>query len=311
MRIIFIGSGQLACPILKALLDHPKDSVVAVVTQPDRPRGRRLHLSPCPVKEYVADRGLNILAVENASAPDVVAKLGGYSPDLMIVVDFGQFLKNDLLALAPKGVVNVHPSLLPKYRGASPIQRAIAHGDTETGVSILYVTAKMDAGDLIAQAVVSIREDDTALTLEPRLAEVGAGLLLQALDGIREDRVIRKPQDESRVTFAHKLTKEDGRIDWQQPAIVIQNQIRGFVPWPGCFCEVPEGSGHMLRILKARVESAHRVPGMLLELSSDGPLVACGEDALRLLEVQPEGKKPMSGAAYLNGHKLKVGELLG
>ena len=311
MRIIFIGSGQLACPILKALLNNPKDSVIAVVTQPDRPSGRHLHLSPCPVKKYIADRGLNVIAVENASAPDVVERLAALSPDLMIVVDFGQFLKKNLLALPPKGAINIHPSLLPRYRGAAPIQCAIANGDAETGVSVLYVTQKMDAGDLIAQAVVAIHEDDTALTLEPRLAEVGAELLLHALDQIREDRVIRKPQDESRVTFAHKLTKEDGRIDWQQPAIVIRNRIRGFVPWPGCFCEVPDGSGHMLRILKARVEPARRVPGMILELSGDGPLVACGEEALRLLEVQPEGKKPMSGAAYLNGYKLTLGELLG
>jgi methionyl-tRNA formyltransferase len=311
MRIVFIGSGELACPMLKALLDHSADSVVAVVTQPDRPSGRRLHLTPCPVKGFVAGRDLNVMAVESASAPDVVEKLGALSPDLMVVVDFGQFLKKNVLALPPKGAINVHPSMLPKYRGAAPIQWAVANGDAETGVSVLYVTEKMDAGDIILQEAVPIRDEDTALTLEPKLAEVGARLLVGALDLIREDRVARKPQDESQVTFAHKLKKEDGRIDWPQSATFIRNRIRGFVPWPGCFCEVPDGSGHMLRILKARVEPARRVPGMVLELSGDGPLVACGEDALRLLEVQPEGKKPMSGAAYLCGHKMKVRELLG
>ena len=311
MRIVFIGSGQLACPMLNALLASSADSVVAVVTQPDRPSGRRLHLTPCPVKEFVAGRGLNVMQVENASAPEVVEKLRALSPDLMVVVDFGQFLKKNILALPPKGAINVHPSLLPKYRGAAPIQWAIANGDAETGVSVLYVTAKMDAGDIILQESVSLNTEDTALTLEPRLAEVGAGLLIKALDLIREDRVTRKPQDESRVTLARKLTKEDGRIDWPQPATVIRNRIRAFVSWPGCFCEVPDGSGHMLRILKARVEPARRVPGMVVELSGDGPLIACGEDALRLLEVQPEGKKPMTGAAYLNGHKMKLRELLG
>ena len=155
MRIIFIGSGQLACPVLKALLANPADSVVAVVTQPDRPSGRRLHLTPCPVKAFVAGRGLNVLAVENASAPDVVEKLGTLSPDLMVVVDFGQFLKKNVLALPPKGAINVHPSLLPKYRGAAPIQWAVANGDTETGVSVLYMTEKMDAGDVILQDDVS------------------------------------------------------------------------------------------------------------------------------------------------------------
>ena len=274
MRIIFIGSGELACPMLKALLDNHADSVVAVVTQPDRPSGRRLHLTPCPVKAFVAGRGLNVMAAENASAPDVVDKLARLSPDLMIVVDFGQFLKKNLLALPPKGAINVHPSLLPKYRGAAPIQWAIANGDTETGVSVLYVTGKMDAGDLILQDPVAIHDDDTSLTLEPKLAEVGARLLTKSM-------------------------------------VVIRNRIRGFVAWPGCFCEVPDGSGHMLRVLRARVEPARRVPGMVLELSGDGPLVACGENALRLLGVQPEGKTAMSGAAYLNGHKMKIGELLG
>ena len=147
--------------------------------------------------------------------------------------------------------------------------------------------------------------------MEPKLADVGARLLIKALDLLREGLVIHKPQDESRVTFAHKLTKEDGRIDWPQPAAVIRNRIRGFVPWPGCFCEVPDGSSHMLRVLKTRVEPRNGAPGTVLELRGDGPLVACGEDALRLLEVQPEGKKPMTGVAYLCGHKMKVGELLG
>ena len=135
--------------------------------------------------------------------------------------------------------------------------------------------------------------------------------MIKALDLLREGLVIHKPQDESRVTFAHKLTKEDGRIDWPQPAAVIRNRIRGFVPWPGCFCEVPDGSSHMLRVLKTRVEPRNGAPGTVLELRGDGPLVACGEEALRLLEVQPEGKKPMTGVAYLCGHKMKVGELLG
>ena len=311
MRIVFIGSGELACPMLRALLDNPADSMVAVVTQPDRPSGRRLHLTPCPVKTFVTGRGLNVLSVENASAPDVVEKLSTLSPDLMVVVDFGQFLRKNVLALPKLGAINVHPSLLPKYRGAAPIQWAVANGETETGVTVLYVTEKMDAGDVVLQDAVSINDEDTTLTLEPKLAEVGARLLLNALDLIREGRVTRKPQDESQVTFAHKLKKEDGRIDWPQSASVIRNRIRGFVPWPSCCCEVPDGSGHMLRVLNARVDLTCGVPGTILELSGDGPLVACGEGALMLLEVQPEGKKPMSGAAYLNGHKLKIGELLG
>jgi methionyl-tRNA formyltransferase len=311
MRIVFIGSGQLACPVLKALLDSPADSVVAVVTQPDRPSGRRLRLTPCPVKAFFAGCGLDILSPESVSAPAVVEKLAAFSPELIVVADFGQFLMQNILALPSKGAVNVHPSLLPKYRGAAPIQWAIANGDIETGVTVLHVTEKMDAGDILLQEVVSIHDEDTTPTLEPKLAEVGARLLLAALDLIRDGRAIRKPQDESRVTFAHKLTKEDGRIDWPQPAAVIRNRIRGFAPWPGCFCEVPDGSGHRLRVFAARIEARSGIPGTVLELHGEGPLVACGEKALRLLQVQPEGKKAMTGAAYLCGHKMQVGGLLG
>jgi methionyl-tRNA formyltransferase len=311
MRVIFMGSGQLACSALAALLDHPAASVVAVVTQPDRPSGRRLRLTPCPVKAFVAGRGLEVFSPESVSAPDVVERLSALSPDLMAVVDFGQFIKKNALALPLAGAINVHPSLLPKYRGAAPIQWAIANGDTETGVTALYVTEMMDAGDIILQEAVSIHNEDTAVTLEPKLAAVGARLLLQALELIREGRVIRKPQDASRVTFARKLTKEDGRIDWPQPAIAIHNRVRGFVPWPCCACEAPDGSGRLLRVLKTRVESRNGAPGTVLELHGDGPLVACGEAALRVLEVQPEGKKPMPGAAYLCGHPFRVGEVLG
>ena len=267
--------------------------------------------TPCPVKAFVARHGVNVVSPECVSAPEVVEQLAALSPELIVVVDFGQFLKRNILALPSNGAVNIHPSLLPKYRGAAPIQWAIANGDTETGVTILHMTEKMDAGDIILQEVVSIHDQDTAPMLEPKLAAVGARLLNQALDLIREGRVIRKPQDESQVTFARKLTKEDGRIDWPQPAAVIRNRIRGFVPWPGCYCEAPDGSGHRLRVIKTRVEPRNGAPGTILELHGDGPLVACGEEALRLLDVQPEGKKPMTGVAYLSGHKMKVGELLG
>lgn len=311
MRIVFMGSGLLACPALRELLQGKADTVVAVVTQPDRPSGRRLHLTPCPAKAFLKGRDVPLLSPEDVNEPAVVTKLASMKPDLAIVADFGQFLRRPILELFPKGAINIHPSLLPRYRGAAPMQWAVANGDTETGVSVLYVTEKMDAGDLIAQEKVPIRDEDTAATLEPLLAEVGATLLVRALEAIRTDRVKRTPQEDAKATQAPKLSKEDGRIDWPLPAASIRNRIRGFVPWPGCYCEVPDGSGHFLRVFKARVEEGSGTPGRILKLSGDGPLVACGDKAVRLLEVQPEGKKPMSGSAYLCGHKLTVGEMLG
>lgn len=311
MRIIFMGSGKLACPALRTLLERKADTVTAVVTQPDRPSGRRQHLAPCPVKSFAADKGVPVLTPESVSAPEIVGKLKGLLPDLLVVADFGQFLKPNVLALPPQGALNIHPSLLPKYRGAAPIQWAVANGETETGATVLYVTEKMDAGDILVQEKVPIRDEDTAATLEPLLAELGATLLVRALEMIRANQVARRPQNENEVSFAPKLSKEDGRIDWPQAAPVIRNRVRGFLPWPACFCEVPDGSGHFLKVLKAGVEDRSGIPGTVLDWSGTGPLVACGEGALRLLEVQPEGGKVMSGTAYVNGHKLKVGEILG
>lgn len=311
MRILFMGAGQLACPALRTLLEGKADEVVAVVTQPDRPAGRRQHLHRCPVRAFVENAAVPVIATEDASAPDMIDKLRALKPDVIVVTDFGQFLKRGVLDIPPKGVLNIHPSLLPRYRGAAPIQWAIANGDMETGVTILYVTPRMDAGDIIVQERVPIREDATALTLEPLLAEVGATLLVRALGDIRADRVRAVPQDENKVVLAPKLSKEDGRIDWPMAASAIRNRVRAFQPWPGAFCEAPEGSGRLLKILAVRVENRDGEPGLLLECGASGPLVACGEKSLRLLEVQPEGKKPMPGSAFLCGHRLEPGSRLG
>ena len=311
MRIIFMGSGKLACPAVKALLQSRADEVLAVVTQPDRPSGRSQRLTSCPVKAFVQDRNVRVLTPERVSAPDVVEQLAGLKADLIVVADYGQFLKPDVLALPPKGCINIHPSLLPKYRGAAPIQWAIANGDRESGVTVMFINEQMDAGDIIAQEKYPIRDEDTAVTLEPVLAEVGASLLLRVLEDVRSGTVRRTPQDVSKVVLAPKLKKEDGRLDWVMPASELRNRIRGFVPWPGCFCEVPEGSGHMLRVLKAAAVSGTGKPGTVIQIDPQGPVIACAERALRFVEVQPEGKKVMSGSAYLCGHKLMVGEILG
>ncbi len=299
-----MGSGALACPLLEGILAAGRDDLVAVVTQPDRAGGRGLQCQPCVVKTLAQARGLPVFTPEKASEEGFVAQLAGLKPDVMVVACFGQFLKRNVLAVPRLGTVNVHPSLLPKYRGASPIQWALANGDTETGVSVLYVTPKMDAGDLLAQERFAIGPEETFSTLEPKLAAKGADFRAGRTQGV--------PQDEAQVTFARKLTKEDGRVDWTLPAAAIRNRLRGFAPWPGTYTFLPGGA--LLKIHGMKVEEGaapEAAPGTVLEAGGEGPLVAAGSGVVRLVQVQPAGKKAMAGAAFLCGSKLVVGERLG
>lgn len=311
MRIVFIASGALACPALQTVARRPGDRVVAVVTQPDRPRGRRLQPAACPVRELAGSLGLHTRQPEKASAPEEIEALAALKPDLLVVAAYGQILKQALLDIAPLGAINIHPSLLPKYRGAAPIQWAIAHGDTETGVAILFVTARMDAGDLLLLERAPIQPDDTAGTLEPRLAAVGARLLDRALDLFASPPVPRTPQDESQVVLAPKLSKEDGRIDWTLSADAIRNRIRGFHPWPGCFTTVPGTPPVTLKIHAAEAETGSGTPGTIVEAGPKGLRVACGTGSLRLTRIQPEGRPAMTDAAYCCGRRDLAGLRLG
>jgi methionyl-tRNA formyltransferase len=312
MRIIFMGSAKLACPCLDRLLANPADQVVGVVTQPDRPKGRSLQVAPCAVRAHVATRGIPVFTPENVNAPDSVAALQALALDLIVVVAYGQILKADILNLPPcgpahrsplceGGCINVHASLLPKYRGAAPIQWAVANGETETGVTTMFINARMDAGDIIDQLAEPIRPEDTAGSLHDRLAQCGADLLARTIEALRQGSIRRQPQNEAKATFAPRIKKADGRMDWHLPATQINNRVRGFNPWPGCFCELPLVG--VVRVLKARVEAGRsEAVGTVLEAAGEGPLIQTGHDALRLLEVQPEGRKVMSGAAFLRGH---------
>ncbi|MFH1968697.1 MAG: methionyl-tRNA formyltransferase [Verrucomicrobiota bacterium] len=305
MRIIFMGSAKLACPCLDRLLGNPADQVVGVVTQPDRPKGRSLQMAPCAVRAHVAAQDIPVLTPENVNAPDSVAALQALAPDLIIVVAYGQFLKADILNLPPRGCINVHASLLPKYRGAAPIQWAVTNGETETGITTMFVNARMDAGDIIDQLAEPIRPEDTAGSLHDRLAQCGANLLTRTVEALRQGSIRRRSQNEAEATFAPRIKKTDGRMDWCLPATLIHNRVRGFNPWPGCFCELPTVG--VVRVLKTRVEAGRsEAAGAVLEAAGEGPLIQAGQDALRLLEVQPEGRKVMSGAAFLRGHPLAV-----
>lgn len=306
MRIVFMGSAALAVPSLKAVLASEQDEVVGVVSQPDRPAGRKRVLTPCPLKAFADEQGLNVMTPEKIGDPEAVQTLADLKPDLLIVVAYGQYIPQRVIQLAPKEAINVHPSLLPKYRGSAPIQWALLNGDKETGVSIIYLAKKMDAGDILRQETYSIGDDETSATLHDTLAEFGADLLINAVEDIRSDSVSRTVQDESRMVEVRKLTKDDGKIDWSQPAAVIRNRIRAFDPWPGSFCNLPNGDA--FKVWKAELVDAEGAAGELLD---DKLLVACGSGALRLVEIQPLGKKRMEAVSFLNGSPVPKGEVLG
>lgn len=311
MRILFMGSAGFACPCLEMLLRNLRDEVVGVVTQPDRPKGRHLELAACPVKTYLGTRQIPVLTPAKVNAPESLAVLRSLEPDLIVVVAYGQLLKVAILEMAPQGVINVHGSLLPKYRGAAPIQWAVANGDRVSGVTTMFLNERMDAGDMILKRELPIGSSDTGGSYHDRLAGLGAEALRDTVELIRQGKVPREVQDEAAATVAPKLRKIDGRIDWALPGALIESRIRGFNPWPGSYCVMPGAEGKTVRILAARLEPASGVPGTVLALGGDGPLIQAGAgQAIRLLEVQPEGRKPMSGAAFLCGHAIKAGMVL-
>lgn len=306
-----MGSAAFACPCLEMLLKDRQDEVVAVVTQPDRPKGRNLELASCPVKAHLGSRHIPVLSPEKVNSEESLEALRTFKPDLIVVVAYGQLLKSALLEMAPLGIINVHGSLLPKYRGAAPIQWAVANGDTVSGVTTMYLNDRMDAGDMILKRELPIDSNDTGGSYHDKLALVGAVVLQDTVELIRSGTAPRTVQDEAQATIAPKLKKSDGRIDWTLPAKIIHNRIRAFNPWPGSFCVMSKSGGKIVKVLSARVEPGSGAPGTIISLGGDGPLIQAGDgSAVRLLEVQPEGRKTMSGSAFLCGHALNVGELL-
>jgi methionyl-tRNA formyltransferase len=311
MRIVFMGSSAFACPALDALRADPGYTLACVVTQPDRPRGRRLETAPCPVRRHLGGAAVEVLTPERVNAPDSVAAIRTRRPDVIVVVAYGQMLRAELLALPPHGCLNVHGSLLPRYRGAAPVAWAVANGETVTGVTTLFMNERMDAGDILLQAAVPIEPDDTGGTLGEKLAAAGADLLMRSLAAIRAGTAPRRPQDESLATLAPKLNKTDGRLDWRTPARVLHNRVRAFNPWPCATCRLPGEPPRILRVLRTRVAPGGEGPsGRVLDAGRDGPVVQTGEGALVLLEVQPEGRTGMSGGDFLRGYALKAGDIL-
>lgn len=308
LRIIFMGTPDLAAASLRALLRVPKFQIVAVVTQPDRPKGRDLKLQPSPVKQLAFEAGLSVLQPEKARDEKFIAELRVLQPEVIAVAAFGQILPKAILDLPRFGCLNVHTSLLPKYRGASPIQSAILNGDETTGVTIMQMDVGLDTGDMLMQNTTPIRDEDNAATLHDRLAEMGAELLVETIHGLVAGELHGYKQDTSLATHVSKIRKEDGNIVWSQPARAIWNRIRAFTPWPGAFTYLPAlPKPLLLKIWEAELVSTRGVAGEILSADKSGIVIGCGEDALRVTILQREGGRRMSAQEFLAGNQLPPG----
>ncbi|HYV31556.1 MAG TPA: methionyl-tRNA formyltransferase [Candidatus Binatia bacterium] len=312
MKIIFMGTAELACPSLKALCRAESFEMLAVVTQPDKPKGRDLKVQFTPVKTVALAEGLPVLQPERARNEAFIGQLRALQPDLIVVAAYGQILPQAILDLPRFGCVNVHASLLPKYRGAAPIPWAILNGDPETGVTLMKMDAGLDTGAILCQATTPIAPTDDAQTLHDRLAALGAELLVKTLPDFVSDRITPRPQPVEGASYARKITKEDGQLDWSQPARVLWCRVRGFTPWPGAFTHYSfRDQARLLKIWSAAVEpEGSGQPGTIVGADRDGILVACGQQALRVLQLQRAGGRRLGAREFLAGNDLPVGSTL-
>ena len=308
-RIVFAGTPEFAAASLKALLDTGHE-VVAVLSQPDRPAGRGRRLQPSPVTRLAREHELAVLQPEKLRDADIRRELEALEPDVMVVAAYGLLVPPKVLAIPRYGCINVHGSLLPRWRGAAPIQRAIAAGDTETGVTIMQMEEGLDTGPMLHRLKTPIQEDDTGGSLHDRLAELGARALLTVLEDLPGYLEDAEPQPEQGITYAHKLDRDEARLDWREPAPVLERKVRAFNPWPVAWTPLEEGA---LRIHEARAVAGKGMPGEVLQALEEGIDVATGEGVLRLLRVQRPGKRAMTVSELLRGRPdfLQPGERLG
>jgi methionyl-tRNA formyltransferase len=311
MRTIFIGTGEIGVPALQALLKSEHD-VPAVVTQPDKPVGRAQLVEPPPIKKALISGApggravpLPILQPTRIKERQAIEEIRALLPDVIVVMAYGQILPRDVLEIPKIACLNLHASLLPRWRGAAPIQAAIAAGDRETGITVMHMDEGLDTGDILLQRTIDIRPDDTGGSLHDRLAQIAPEALLESLRTLAKGSAPRIPQDYALVTYAPRLKREEGRIDWSEPAEIIERKIRAFNPWPGAFMEINDRN---LKIFSASVANLSGEPGKIL-CSENELVIAAGNGALALGEVQLEGKRRMSGADFLRGHtaSLRVG----
>jgi len=308
MRIVFIGTGAIGILTLRALLRAPEHEVIGVVTQPDKPVGRRQNMEAPPIKAEV-EKSFPILQPKRLRNEESVAQLRALAPEAIVVMAYGQILPESVLQIPSVACLNVHASLLPQYRGAAPIQAAIAAGDKETGITIIYMDAGLDTGDILLQEKLAILPNETGGSLHDRLAEIASATLLEALAQLASGRAAREPQDSARATYAPKLTRDDGKIDWSQSAEVLERKIRAYDPWPGAFTTLVDGSGQPrhLKIFRASVvEQSGGAPGSVSTPNENELVVATGHGALRLDEVQLEGKRRLGTAEFLRGFSSPI-----
>lgn len=310
MRIVFMGTPDFAVGSLQALCESGKHEILAVVTQPDRPKGRGNKLLQTPVKEYALAQGLTVYQPQKVKTPEFVELLHELQPELIVVAAFGQFLSKEILELPKYGCINVHASLLPKYRGAAPIQYAIIKGEKESGVTIMQMDIGMDTGAMLDKVVVPIAENTTMGELHDALREQGATLLLEVIDKIAAGTAVAEPQDDAQATYATLLDRSMEHIDWSKTAQEVHNLIRGFNPAPSTFTKLPNGKSLKIWGSKMTDKSSAAAAGTVIETGKHSFFVACGEGVLEITEVQPESKKRMPARVFLNGRGVQEGDLL-
>lgn len=309
MRIVFMGTPEFAVPSLEALLAS-EDQVVGIVTQPDRPKGRGHELASPPVKLVAQRAGIPFLQPLKIRTPDFLEALAAWKPDLIAVTAYGRILHAPILNLPPKGCVNVHGSLLPKYRGAAPVQWAVINGETETGITTMLMDEGMDTGSMLLQERIPILPDDTAGTVAPRLAELGGRLLVETIRQLKAGAITPRVQDHTQATMAPLLKKEDGLLDWGMSAQSIVNRVRGMSPWPGAYTFYGQERWNIWKAAAVQ-EPAHGQPGTILMGAKQSLKVATGKGVLELLEIQTANSKRMSVGQFLAGHRISPGEMLG
>lgn len=308
-NLIFMGTPDFAVPCLQALIENG-ENIAAVVCQPDRRKGRGRKLQAPPVKALALKHDIPVLQPTKIKSEEFLDSIREIAPDLIVVAAYGRILPPILLDIPPLGVINVHGSLLPKYRGAAPIQRAIINGEQETGITIMEMAEGMDTGDILLTGSLPISEDDTSVTLAEKMAELGGSLLIQTLESLRKENITPQKQDDSQATMAPPLCKTEGRIDWNQPASQISQLIRGLDPWPKAHTTLGD---KWLRLFRPRVinEEAAEEPGTVVRIDGEGLLTATGSGYLLAREVQLEGGKRMTPRAFIQGNPLKPGTKLG
>ncbi len=309
MRVVFMGTSIFAVPSL-VKLKQSGHQIAAVVSQPDKAKGRGKKLSPTPIKEIALSLGLEIYQTNNIKSDEALANIREWDPEIIAVASYGQIIPESILEYPPWGCINVHASILPEYRGAAPIQRALMAGEHSSGVTIMYMDKGLDTGDIIKQTVVEISDDMDHGALENMLAEIGADLLIQVISEIEQGPIKRTKQDDSRATYAHMLRREDELINWSDPNIKIFNQIRALSPMPGAYTWLDDGK---IKIFLSRVinEYVDGEIGQVVSLSKDGFVVKTGDKLLEVLEVQKEGKNRIKAVDFLRGYKGITGKLLG